>query len=103
MIVVIIILLIALMILTLNKERFNVEENIMKDRFIGQNSRKYINQIDWYRDSPNIDLEREINYYGGISPDDIDWTKVNDYQYSKIVGYLQGKYDATKIKSINAL
>lgn len=31
----------------------------MKDRFISNNHR-YTNQIDWYRDAPNINLENAM-------------------------------------------
>jgi len=84
----------------------------MKDRFIDPMKHRYINNIDWYRDAPNINLSSDLSLTQGveralsqptISPDDIDWSKVSDSEYPKIVGYLQGRNDATKIKSINAI
>jgi hypothetical protein len=42
-------------------------------------------------------------YQPSLSADDIDWSKVSNYEYPKLVGYLQGRNDATKIKSINAI
>ena len=72
----------------------------MKDRFIDTN-RRYVNQIDYYRDSPNINLERAFSS-PTITSDDIDWSKVSDSEYPILINYLSGRNDATKIKSINA-
>jgi hypothetical protein len=63
--------------------------------------RKYINQIDYYKDAPNIDLERAI-YNSPVTSDDINWAKLNDYDYARTVGLLQGNYNRPLIKSINA-
>jgi hypothetical protein len=73
----------------------------MKDRFIN-NNRRYINQIDYYRDAPNINLEQAL-YQPTINTDDIDWSKVSDSEYPKLINYISGRDDAVKIKSINAL
>jgi hypothetical protein len=74
----------------------------MKDRFIDPMKHRYINQIDYYRDAPNINLERALSQ-PALSPDDIDWSKVSDSEYPILINYLSGKNDATKIKSINAI
>jgi hypothetical protein len=103
MLLIIIVIVIVFFMFIKRKERFTVEEDDMfKDRFIG-NRKRYINQIDWYRNAPNIDLEREFTRYDNISPDDVDWSKVDDYTYGKLINNLQGKYDSVKIKSINAI
>jgi hypothetical protein len=70
----------------------------MKDRFIDPRKRVYINQIDYYQNAPNIDLEREFR------PADCptDWSKMNDYEYTKAVLCIQGSDDRYKIKSIYA-
>ena len=82
----------------------------IKDRFIDPNHR-YTNQIDYYRDAPNINLERALSSdlsqtqgvsHPALSPDDIDWSKVSDSEYPILINYLSGRNNATKIKSINA-
>ena len=72
----------------------------IKDRFIDPNHR-YTNQIDYYRNAPNINLERALSQ-PTISSDDVDWSKVSDYEYPILINYLSGRNNATKIKSINA-
>jgi hypothetical protein len=74
----------------------------MKDRFIDPMKRRYINQIDFYRDAPNINLERALSR-PTLTTDDIDWSKVSDSEYPILINYLSGRNDATKIKSINAI
>ena len=59
------------------------------------------NQIDYYKDAPQINLERTINN-NTISSADINWAKLDDYQYSQMVGLLQGNYQRDNIKNINA-
>jgi len=104
MLLIIILIVIVFFMFIKRKESFTVEDkdDMFKDRFISDR-RRYINQIDWYRNAPNIDLEREFTQYDNINPDDIDWSKVDDYTYSKLINNLQGKYDSVKIKSINAI
>ena len=87
------------------KEGFTLKDPFLdgiRDRFIDPMNHRYINQIDWYRDSPNINLEGALSQ-PTLTSDDINWSRVRDYDYPKIVGYLSGRTDATKIKSINAL
>ena len=74
----------------------------IRDRFIDPMKRRYTNQIDYYRDAPNINLERALSH-PTISPDDIDWSKVSDSEYPILINYLSGKNDATRIKSINTV
>ena len=83
----------------------------MKDRFIDPMKHRYINNIDWYRDAPNINLERalspDLSQTQGVSQptittDEVDWSKVSDYEYPILINYLSGRNNATKIKSINA-
>ena len=74
----------------------------IRDRFIDPKNHRYINQIDYYRDSPNINLERALSQ-PTITSDDIDWSKVSNSEYPKLVNYLSGRNDATRIKSINAV
>ncbi len=112
MIIFIIILFVIYFILINKKERYEdpfIEG--MRDRFIDPTKRRYINQIDYYRDAPNINLERalssDLSLTQGvsqptISSDDIDWSKVSEYEYPILINYLSGRNDATKIKSINA-
>ena len=99
----IILCVIGYIILT-KREGYEIDPFIegMKDRFIDPMKHRYINQIDLYKNAPNINLERAM-YQPSLSADDIDWSKVSDYEYPKLVGYLQGRNDATKIKSINAI
>jgi hypothetical protein len=79
----------------------------IRDRFIDPMKHRYTNQIDYWckgssECSPNINLERAL-YQPTISSDDIDWSKVSDSEYPKLVNYLSGRNDATRIKSINAV
>ena len=74
----------------------------MKDRFIDPMKHRYINQIDYYRNAPNINLEEAMSH-PALSPDDIEWSKVSDSEYPILLNYLSGRDDATKIKSINAI
>ena len=74
----------------------------IRDRFIDPMKHRYINQIDFYRDAPNINLERALTQ-PAITSDDIDWSKVSDSEYPKLINYLSGRNDATRIKSINAI
>jgi hypothetical protein len=74
----------------------------IRDRFIDPMKRRYTNQIDFYRDAPNINLERALTH-PTINIDDIDWSKVSDSEYPKLINYLSGKNDAVRIKSINAV
>lgn len=73
----------------------------MKDRFIDPTKRRYINQIDYYQHAPNINLERALTQ-PTLTSDNVDWSKVSDYEYPILINYLSGRNDATKIKSINA-
>jgi hypothetical protein len=73
----------------------------IRDRFIDPMNRRYTNQIDYYRNAPNINLERALSQ-PTITTDEVDWSKVSDYEYPILINYLSGRNDATKIKSINA-
>ena len=97
-----IIIIIALFYI-FRKERFSLDEDI-NDRMKAylKNDRKYINQIDYWSNSPQINLEKAIPV-SPITADDIDWSKIkDDYEYSVIVGLLQGNYNRDNIKNINA-
>ena len=88
------------------KERFELDDvvrTISADRWadIIKHDRRYINQIDYYKDAPQINLERAISS-SPITTDDINWSKLNDYEYSVIVGLLQGNYNRGPLKNINA-
>ena len=89
------------------KERFELDDvvrTISADRWadIIKPNRKYINQIDYWSNSPQINLEKAIPV-SPITADDIDWSKIkDDYEYSVIVGLLQGNYNRDSIKNINA-
>jgi len=76
--------------------------NGIRDRFIDPMKRRYTNQIDFYRDAPNINLERALTQ-PSITSDDIDWSKVSNSEYPKLINYLSGRNDAVRIKSINAV
>ena len=84
------------------KERFSLDEDI-NDRMKAylKNDRKYINQIDYWSNSPQINLEKAIPV-SPISSGDINWEKLNDYEYSQVVGLLQGNYNNPLRKNINA-
>lgn len=97
-------LLIFILYLLINKERYTTPDPFiegMKDRFIDPRKRVYINQIDYYKDAPNIDLEREFRQTKCQVP--TDWSKLSDYEYTKAILCLQGSEDRPKIKSINAI
>ena len=97
-----IIIIIALFYI-FRKERFSLDEDI-NDRMKAylKNDRKYINQIDYWSNSPQINLEKAIPV-SPITADDIDWSKIkDDYEYSVIVGLLQGNYNRGPLKNINA-
>ena len=99
---ILVILLIFALYLLLNKERYTDPFlDGIKDRFIDPNNHRYINQIDYYKDAPNINLERVINN-NVISSGDVNWAKLDDYQYSQMVGLVQGNFNNTPIKNINA-
>jgi hypothetical protein len=95
------------------KERFELDDDvrtISADRWsdILKPNRKYraqgagyINQIDFYKDAPQINLERAIQN-SPITSDDINWEKLSDYEYVQIVGLIQGNYNRDNIKNINA-
>lgn len=74
--------------------------DVLKSPYEGRH--KYINQIDFYRNAPSIDLGRVGGGGDHINVDNIDWSKLNDYQYSQVVGLIQGIEDRPRIKSINA-
>ena len=104
------VLLFIIIFFILNRrERYDALQDEMADRWVDVlkspygGRHKYINQIDFYRNAPNIDLGR----VGGgesdhLNVDNIDWSKLNDYQYSQVVGLIQGIEDRPRIKSINA-
>ncbi len=98
-----VLLLIFTLYLLLSKERYTSPDPFLdgiKDRFIDPQNHRYINQIDFYRDAPNIDLEREFRKSScNITK---DWDKMTDYEYSQAIQCIQGSEDRTKIKSINA-
>lgn len=96
------ILIIIALFFIFRKERFTLDDDIT-DRMKAylKNDRKYINQIDYWKDAPQINLERAIPV-SPITSDDINWSKLNDYEYSQVVGLLQGNYQRDNIKSINA-
>ncbi len=88
------------------KERFELDDvvrTISADRWadIIKHDRRYINQIDYWSNSPQINLEKAISS-SPITADDINWSKLNDYEYSVIVGLLQGNYNRGPLKNINA-
>lgn len=117
------IIIILVLFFIFRKERFELDDtvrNISADRWadIIKSNRRYINQIDYYqpqsplapfakqtgldyKDAPQINLERAIAV-SPITADDVNWEKLNEYEYSLIVGLLQGNYNRSKIKSINA-
>jgi len=103
---VILLLIILALFFIFKKERFDLSDDvrtISADRWadILKPNRRYINQIDYYKDAPQINLERAIQN-SPITSDDINWEKLSDYEYVQIVGLLQGNYNRPLIKSINA-
>jgi hypothetical protein len=103
---VILLLIILALFFIFKKERFDLSDDvrtISADRWadILKPNRRYINQIDYYKDAPQIDLERAIQN-SPITSDDINWEKLSEYEYVQIVGLLQGNYNRPLIKSINA-
>lgn len=107
------ILIIIALFFIFRKERFTLDDTvrtisadrwtdiIKSDRRYWTQGTRYINQIDYWKDAPQINLEREIAV-SPITSDDIRWEKLNDYEYSQVVGLLQGNYQRDNIKSINA-
>jgi hypothetical protein len=103
---VLLLLIILALFFIFKKERFDLSDDvrtISADRWadILKPNRRYINQIDYYKDAPQINLERAIQN-SPITSDDINWEKLSDYEYVQIVGLLQGNYNRDNIKSINA-
>jgi len=110
---VILLLIILALFFIFKKEKFTLDDTIRTisaDRWadiLKPNRRywtqgtRYINQIDYYKDAPQIDLERAI-LNSPITSDDINWEKLSEYEYVQIVGLLQGNYNRPLIKSINA-
>ncbi len=103
---VLLLLIILALLFVFKKEKFTLDDTvrtISADRWadILKTNRNYINQIDYYKDAPQIDLERAIQD-SPITSTDINWEKLNDYEYVQIVGLLQGNYNRSLIKSINA-
>jgi len=103
---VILLLIILALFFIFKKENFTLDDTvrtISADRWadILKPNRNYINQIDYYKDAPQIDLERAI-MNSPITSDDINWEKLSEYEYVQIVGLLQGNYNRPLIKSINA-
>ena len=99
---IIVLLLIFILYLLITKERYSIQDPFiegMKDRFIDPRKRVYINQIDYYQNAPNIDLEREFR---PVDDCPTDWSKMTDYEYTKAILCLQGSDDRYKVKSINA-
>lgn len=99
-------LIIIILFFIFSKERFTIDDTIRTisaDRWadIIKSNRRYINQIDYWKDAPQINLEEAIPV-SPITSDDIRWEKLNDYEYSQVVGLLQGNYQRDNIKSINA-
>ncbi len=100
------ILIIIALFFIFRKERFTLDDTvrtISADRWtdILKSDRKYINQINYWSNSPQINIEEAIPV-SPITSDDIRWEKLNDYEYSQVVGLLQGNYQRDNIKSINA-
>jgi hypothetical protein len=103
---VLLLLIILALFFIFKKERFDLSDDvrtISADRWadILKPNRRYINQIDYYKDAPQINLERAIQN-SPITSDDINWEKLSEYEYVQIVGLLQGNYNRPLIKSINA-
>ena len=110
---VILLLIILALFFIFKKERFDLSDDvrtISADRWadILKPNRRYrtrgagyINQIDYWSNSPQIDLERAIQN-SPITSDDINWEKLSEYEYVQMVGLLQGNYNRPLIKSINA-
>jgi hypothetical protein len=103
---VLLLVIILALLFVFKKEKFTLDDTvrtISADRWadILKPNRNYINQIDFYKDAPQINLERAIQN-SPITSDDIQWEKLSDYEYVQIVGLLQGNYNRPLIKSINA-
>ncbi len=103
---VLLLLIFLALLFVFKKEKFTLDDTIRTisaDRWadILKPNRKYINQIDYYKDAPQINLERAIQD-SPITSDDINWEKLSDYEYVQMVGLLQGNYNRPLIKSINA-
>jgi len=99
-------LLVIIFFLLNRRENYDALKDEMEDRWADvfkspyEGRHKYINQIDYYRDAPSIDLGRITTSY--IDPDTVDRSKLNEYQYSQVVSLIQGIEDIPRIKSINA-
>ncbi len=103
---VLLLLIILALLFVFKKEKFTLDDTvrtISADRWsdILKPNHNYINQIDYWSNSPQINLERAIQNVP-ITSDDIQWEKLTDYEYVQIVGLLQGNYNRPLIKSINA-
>jgi len=103
---VILLLIILALFLIFKKERFDLSDDvrtISADRWadILKPNRRYINQIDYWSNSPQINLERAIQN-SPITSDDINWEKLSDYEYVQMVGLIQGNYNRSRVKNINA-
>ena len=94
---IIIIVFFILYLFLSKREGYDFMDDI-RDRFIDPMNHRYINQIDYYRDAPNINLERVLSN-PTITEDDIDWSKVSDSEYPKLINYLSGRNDATSINA----
>jgi hypothetical protein len=103
---VILLLIILALFIIFKKEKFTLDDTIRTisaDRWadILKPNRRYINQIDYWSNSPQINLERAIQN-SPITSDDVQWEKLTDYEYVQIVGLLQGNYNRSRVKNINA-
>jgi len=103
---VILLLIILALFFIFKKERFDLSDDvrtISADRWadILKPNRRYINQIDYWSNSPQINLERAIQN-SPITSDDINWEKLSDYEYVQMVGLIQGNYNRSRVKNINA-
>lgn len=103
---ILLLLLVIIFFLLNRRENYDALKDEMADRWADvfkspyEGRHKYINQIDYYRDAPSIDLGRITTSY--IDPDTVNWSKLDDYQYSQVVSLIQGSEDRPRIKSINA-
>ena len=99
-------LLVVIFFLVNRRENYDSLKDEMTNRWVdvlkSPYGREYINQIDFYRNAPSIDLGRIGGGGDHINVDDVDWSKLNDYEYSQVVGLIQGIEDRPRIKSINA-
>ena len=110
---VLLLLIILALFIMFKKEKFTLDDTvrtISADRWadiLKPNRRywtqgtRYINQIDYWSNSPQINLERAIQN-SPITSDDINWEKLSDYEYVQMVGLIQGNYNRSRVKNINA-